>query len=129
MKRSSPILLAGLAAVAILALYVSPAITQDSAVGSLYVSPSLLGRAEMAGQFSAPTLLVQGKPFSEYAIIPPKAPDYREYYGFGLPAYPPYGSAGGSKSYFPYGGRYPSYGDSLYKYRACPPWATYPYEC
>ena len=127
--KQSLVLIAGLAAVTILALHVSPAVTQERVGTSPYVSQLLLGSVEMAEQSLAPFRLVQGKHYNEYTLMPPKAPDYREYYGFGLPAYPPYGSAGGSKSYFPYDGRYPSYGDSLYKYRACPPWATYPYEC
>ncbi len=120
----------GIATVAIMALFVGAALSQHSAGGSLYVSSLPLARSEMAGQSAAPVQLVQGMHFNEYGLIPPKYPDYREYYGFGLPAYPPYGKAGKIESYFPYGGRYPSYGDAfIYKHEACPPWTTYPYEC
>jgi hypothetical protein len=106
----------------------------EAAFGApVYVSSLVPVGEAIAGNSSVPMLLVQGQQFNEYGIIPPKAPDYSEYYGFGLPAYPPYGDSPGSsadsKSYFPYGGKYPSYGDSFYKYKACPPWAAYPYEC
>ncbi len=124
-------MLVGIATVAITGPFVGSAISQHSAGDSLYVSSLMPARSEMAGRSAAPVQLVQGRHFSEYGIVPPKAPDYREYYGLGLPAYPPYGNAGNIESYFPYGGRHPSsYGDAnIYKYRPCPSWTTDPYKC
>jgi hypothetical protein len=133
MKKCAQALLTVLAIVGIAVLCVRADSVAAPLGASSCVSSLLPVREEIADKLSVPALLVQGKRHNEYGAIPPKAPDYSEYYGFGLPAYPPYGSSSGSsadsKSYFPYGGKYPSYGDSFYKYKACPPWAAYPYEC